>query len=301
MHAVSIMTVGRYEIHREIGRGAHSVVYAAWDPCLRREVAVKTLHFTRADAGLNQMLVAESLMVSRLRHPNLVPIFDAGEQDGDPFLVFEFVQGCTLGALLRSEGAIAPMPAVRLMSKVLDALAHAHAQGIVHRDLKPSNILIGIGDEPRVMDFGSASHAATTGVCAEYSLTGTPAYMAPEYVERREVSVQGDIYGAGLVLSEMLSGQRMFHRELLSVAYPRFAFEPLHVPSGIEPRLCKIIRKACDYHPRNRYTDAAMMRNALEEFIVAAQPPSRGKTEISRWRRFGPSIARRPRTEYLVG
>src|SRR3989338_620173 len=120
-------SVGRFEIRRELGRGAQSVVYLAWDPQLEREVAIKTLHFARTDAKRNAALLDEARAVSRLRHPNLVPIFDAGEEDGDPYLVFEYVAGPSLAELIAREGRIAPARTADLMRQVLDALAMAHA------------------------------------------------------------------------------------------------------------------------------------------------------------------------------
>ena len=149
--------IGRFEIIRELGRGAQSVVYLARDPHLQREVAIKTLHFTRADALKNQQLLSEARMVSQLRHPNIVPIFEAGEEDGDIYLVFEYVPGRNLGAYLKASGQLSPVQAIAIVRPVLDAIAHAHAAGIVHRDLKPSNILIDADGTPRVMDFGIAA------------------------------------------------------------------------------------------------------------------------------------------------
>jgi serine/threonine protein kinase len=118
-------SVGRFEIRRELGRGAQSVVYLAWDPQLEREVAIKTLHFARSDARRNDALFAEARVVSRLGHPNLVPIFDVGEEDGDPYLVFEFIDGPEPGGADRQRRAhIAPARTADLMRQVLDALAH---------------------------------------------------------------------------------------------------------------------------------------------------------------------------------
>ena len=132
--------VGRFEIRRELGRGAQSVVYLAWDPQLQREVAIKTMRFSGADAATNASLMAEARAVSRLRHANVVPIFDVGEEAGFPYLVFEYVAGRSLAEAIAAEGRLSRAQAAEWMRQVLDGLAAAHAEGLVHRDLKPSNL-----------------------------------------------------------------------------------------------------------------------------------------------------------------
>ena len=172
--------IGRFEIIRELGRGAQSVVYLARDPHLQREVAIKTLHFARADALKNQQLLSEARMVSQLRHPNIVPIFEAGEEGGDIYLVFEFVPGQNLRDYLKTNGQLSPVQAIAIVHPVLDAIAHAHAAGIIHRDLKPSNILIDADGTPRVMDFGIAARGESQSNDGE-AFMGSPVYMAPEF------------------------------------------------------------------------------------------------------------------------
>ena len=263
--------IGRFEIRRELGRGAQSVVYLAWDPQLQREVAIKTMHFSHSDAGLNQMLLSEARMVSKLRHANVVPIFDAGEQNGDPYLVFELVEGRTLSEALRTDGPLEPVIAADMMRKVLDALAQAHAQGIIHRDLKPSNILLDGGGVPRVMDFGIATRVNGSDVEAQENLMGTPAYMAPEYVEKREVSAKGDVYAAGLILLEMLTGKRAIQGDTLPQIMYRILNGRIALPSGIDDKLGNTILKACDRDVGMRFADAAQMRHALDDYLGAGQ------------------------------
>jgi serine/threonine protein kinase len=127
---------------RELGRGAQSIVYLARDPHLQRQVAIKTLHFARPDASQNRQLLAEARMVSQLRHPSIVPIFEAAEERGELYLVFQYVPGKNLAEYLQAGGALTPTRAIAIMQPILDAITHAHAAGIIHRDLKPSNILI---------------------------------------------------------------------------------------------------------------------------------------------------------------
>lgn len=168
--------IGRFEIRRELGCGDQSVVYLAWDPQLQREVTIKTMHFDHADAQLNQKLLTEARAVSNLRHANVVPIFDVGEQDGDPYLVFEFVDGHTLADVLQKEGTIESAKAADLMRQVVDGLAQAHMQGIIHRDLKPSNIILDAEGIPRIMNFGIASQLADIPGSDQQGLNPMPGY-----------------------------------------------------------------------------------------------------------------------------
>lgn len=271
-------TIGRFDIRSELGRGAQSVVYLAWDPQLQREVAIKTLHFSQSDAALNDMLLSEARMVSKLRHANVVPIFDAGEQNGDPYLVFELVEGRTLADLLREEGPIEPARAADLMRKVLDALAQAHAQGIIHRDLKPSNVLIDKDGTPRVMDFGIASRVDGSDIEAG-GMMGTPAYMAPEYVDRREVSAKADVYAAGLILLEMLTGKRVVQVASLPQMMQRIVHDPVTVPGTVDEKLAGIVLKACAKDTNMRFADAAQMRRALDDYLSAGMDGGEAATQ----------------------
>ena len=141
--------IGRFEVRGELGRGAQSVVHLGFDPQLQREIAIKTLHFATHDPEHKDSLLDEARTVSRMRHPSIVPIFEAGEQDGDLYLVFEYVPGKSLGEFLRQSGALPPVKAISILRPILDAVAYAHGQGIIHRDLKPSNILLDDNGRPR--------------------------------------------------------------------------------------------------------------------------------------------------------
>lgn len=268
--AGTIHTIGRFEIRRELGRGAQSIVYLAYDPHLQREVAIKTLHFARSDPTRNEQLLNEARMVSKLRHPNIVPIFEAGEQDGDPYLVFEYVSGHSLSEALRRDGAMAPAAAGSLMGQVLDAVAHAHQHGIIHRDLKPSNILMAAEGTPQVMDFGIAvrDKGAQGG---ESSFTGTPAYMAPEYITRGEISVRSDVFSAGLVLLEMLTGRRAVPGSDLGQVMRRIAHEDIGLPQElVDDKLGAILTKSLARDPAERYESAQQMKQALDSYLEAA-------------------------------
>ncbi|MBL8491910.1 MAG: serine/threonine protein kinase, partial [Rhodocyclaceae bacterium] len=273
-------TVGRFEIRRELGRGAQSVVYLAWDPQLQREVAIKTLRFSGADTAMNASLLAEARAVSRLRHANIVPIFDAGEEEGYPYLVFEYVAGRSLAEAIAAEGRISRAQAADWMRQVLDGLAAAHAEGIVHRDLKPSNILMDGRGTPRVMDFGIAVRlGATAGeavAAGAEGLSGTPAYMAPEYIAGRSVGPRMDIFAAGLILLEMLTGAKAVQGQTVGQLLYRIAHEDIALPkdAGIDDRLGDIILKACARDPAARFESAARMREALDAYLGAALAPA---------------------------
>ncbi|MEK7736338.1 MAG: HDOD domain-containing protein, partial [Pseudomonadota bacterium] len=260
--------IGRFEILRELGRGAQSVVYLCNDPHLQREVAIKTLHFAEADRRDSQSLLAEARTVSKLRHPNIVPIFEAGEQEGDPYLVFEYVEGGNLAQLLK-EKPLSPVHAAEIAVAVLDALGQAHAQGIIHRDLKPSNILIDAKGTPRVMDFGIAVRVTEVQATQEDGLMGSPPYMAPEYVKTRTINVRTDLYAVGLILLEMLTGRRAMQAENIQQMLARIVGEPVQLPaeSTIDERLGGIILKAVAADAELRYASAQQMQQALAAYL----------------------------------
>lgn len=279
-------SVGRYQIRRELGRGAQSIVYLAWDPQLEREVAIKTLHFSQADAKRNNALLNEARAVSKLRHPNLVPIFDAGEQEGDPYLVFEFVEGPNLAELIAREGCIAPARSADLMRQVLDALAMAHAAGIVHCDLKPSNILIDAQGHPRVMDFGIATRLdAADPKPQPDGIFGTIGYLAPEYLDGRHVGEQNDIYAAGLLMIEMVSGTPWARGGTPVAIMHQILNEPVALPSdvSIDNQLASIILTACARDTSLRTAGAAQMKLQLDDYLAtAATPPESAGAAESR-------------------
>jgi serine/threonine protein kinase len=271
-------TIGRYHIRRELGRGAQSAVYLAFDPQLEREVAIKTLHFARADRERNRQLLEEARIVGRLKHPNLVPIFDAGSEGGDVYLVFEYFSGTSLQLRLRQGGAWPVAKAMSLMLGVLDALAYAHEHGVVHRDLKPSNILLDPQGVPRVMDFGIATRLAA-GTEATPEKVGTPAYMAPEYLSEGKVGPSGDVFAAGLVLFELIYGRRAVSGTQVYQVIHQIANQSIHLPdtpvAGLDEAAAAILRRALARLPEERYGGAREMRAAIQTYLEpAADSPS---------------------------
>jgi serine/threonine protein kinase len=277
--------VGRFEIMRELGRGAQSIVYLARDPHLQRQVAIKTVHFARPDASQNRQLLAEARMVSQLRHPSIVPIFEAAEERGELYLVFQYVPGKNLAEYLKAGGALTPTRAIAIMQPILDAITHAHAAGIIHRDLKPSNILIDDEGVPRVMDFGIAARVEAVADDGG-QLTGTPAYMAPEYISQRMSSERSDIFSAGLVFYELLTGERAVPGNNVQQVMKRISSEDIRLPpatsSLFDERLVHLLHRALARDPESRYESAAQMREALDDYLepeaAAAATDSRQST-----------------------
>ncbi|MQM34306.1 serine/threonine protein kinase [Accumulibacter sp.] len=267
--------VGRFELIRELGRGAQSVVYLARDPQLQRQVAIKTLHFAPSDPQQKQQLLAEARIVSQLRHPSIVPIFEAAEEQGDLYLVFQHVPGRNLAEHLQLSGRLPAEKAIAIMQAILDAVAHAHAAGIIHRDLKPSNILIDDDGVPRVMDFGIASRAE--GLASDGApLSGTPAYMAPEYIAQRTSNERTDVFSAGLVFYELLSGQRAVPGSNIDEVMKRITSTDITLPaelnSALDERLVALLYRALARDPEGRYATAAQMRAALDDYLAPETP-----------------------------
>lgn len=270
--AANTKTIGRFTLTRTLGKGAQSVVYLAYDPHLQREVAIKTLQVDDQvkRAEKIQALLQEARTVSKLRHPSIVPIFEAGEHDGNPYLVFEYVEGGTLAQHLKEKGALPANRAVEILSQALDAVSHAHQHQIIHRDLKPSNILLNHDGLPRVMDFGIA--AKIGGETAESGdLIGTPAYLSPEYISQGTVSIKQDIFAAGLILFEMLTGRRAVQGDTVPEMLRRIVAGSIYTPGMatdlIDEKLGDIILKALAKDPLNRYDSAEEMKEALDAYL----------------------------------
>lgn len=273
------MNIGRFNIIRELGRGAQSRVYLAQDPKLLREVAIKTLHFDRPDPEQNKALLSEARTISQLRHPNLVPIFEAGEEEGDLFLVFEYVNGKTLAQLIHDAGALTALQSAKLMHQILEGLESAHEHGIIHRDLKPSNILIDERGAPRVMDFGIALKLKprTEG---ETEFTGTPAYMAPEYIQSHTISPRTDIFSAGLILYEMLFGHGAIQtRDMYQVMY-KLANEDIEIvrdgKADLDDKMVDILYRALARNPEKRFENARQFADALDVAFLNPQKDTEG-------------------------
>ena len=280
--------IGRFELKRELGRGAQSIVYLGFDPHLHRQVAIKALHL-RADRSHSSKsgnaegarLMAEARAVSNLRHNNIVPIFEAGIANGDTYLVFEYVNGRDLKQVLSADGPMGPAQAAEVMHGVLGALAAAHDQGIIHRDMKPSNILVDPSGQPRVMDFGISVSVDMAGQSGPSALIGTPAYMAPEYVVSGIISPGCDLYAAGLILLELLTGNRAVQGQSVGEVLWRAGSQAITLPGDIDEQLGQIVLRACEREPAERYANARQMQKALAAYLQKTKASALG--EIDAW------------------
>jgi serine/threonine protein kinase len=275
--------IGKFDILRVLGTGAQSVVFLAHDPQLQREVAIKSLHLDSRDEARRQALMDEARTVGGLRHPNIVPIFDAGEQDGDPYLVFEYVEGRNLAEQLREAGGMPAPRAIELMLQILDAVEHAHRHGIIHRDLKPSNILLNADGVPRVMDFGIAVRANQDGTPGiSEGILGTPAYLAPECINEGRAGVQSDVFSAGLILCELITGRPVISGKSVLTVLHRMSTEPVRLPPEaagvVDDRLGDIILKATAMDTAARYADVAALRAALKAWLTPQEEEAPART-----------------------
>jgi serine/threonine protein kinase len=269
--AAAAETLGRFELRRQLGKGAQATVWLAFDPRLEREVAVKLMH-PGADASTATQWLQEARSVSRLHHPHIVPVFEGDLHQQQPYLVFEYVPGRTLTAHLRARGALPVREAVEMMTGVLDALDLAHQAGVVHRDLKPSNILVDGQGRARVMDFGIAARLHDPS--HQQQVVGTPGYMSPEATHGHQPSPGMDVFSAGLVLAEMLCGQQLVaerdpFRAMYRIAHDDLTL-PESTPADVDDTLRAIVLRSLARDPSRRFARAAEFRDALREWLAPA-------------------------------
>jgi serine/threonine protein kinase len=273
---------GRFELRRVLGRGAQATVWLGFDPRLQREVAVKLIN-PGADAVAVAQWLDEARAVSRLAHPNIVPVFEA-DQDGEvSFMVFEYVAGATLADLLRARGSLPQREAAELMRDVLDAIATAHAQGIVHRDLKPSNILMDEQGRPRVMDFGIAARVSDAG---DGRIVGSPGFISPEAVAGVAPHPLMDVFAAGMMLGQMICGRPLIDERDPFRALERVAREdvvcPHDAPAGaggrepLDDTLRALVMRAVARDPGRRPESARAFRDALQQWLEPAPVGAEG-------------------------
>ncbi len=258
---VGRMLDGRYRVDAKIARGGMATVYRALDTRLDRTVAIKVMHALFADdEAFVTRFIREAKSAARLSHPNVVAVFDQGEDAGQVFLAMEYIEGRNLRDLLRERGRLSPQEALSVLGPVLAALSAAHDAGLVHRDVKPENVLLADDGRIKVADFGLARAAASRNVTSATTLIGTVAYLAPEQVTRGVADARSDVYAAGIMLFEMLTGQPPYEGETpISVAY-RHANEDVPGPSsrvpGLPPSLDALVTRATARDPDLRPVDA---------------------------------------------
>jgi serine/threonine-protein kinase len=271
MSLVGQVFSNRYRIEREIARGGMAEVYLAIDESLNRQVALKALfpEFAREPSFVERFR-REAQAAANLNHPNIVGIYDWGQEAGTYFIVMEYVEGRSLRDLIRSEGPIEPGRAADITAEIASALAFAHRSGVVHRDVKPGNVLITPQGHVKVTDFGIARAGASDGLTQTGSVMGTATYFSPEQAQGLAVDGRSDVYSLGVVLYELVCGGVPFVADSpVSVAYKHVREEPVP-PSqrntDVPPALEQIIMSALAKDPDQRYQSADDMRADLLRF-----------------------------------
>lgn len=267
---------GRYEVEREIGEGAMGRVYRCLDPLMKRVVAIKTVRkefLTREtrDEYLRRFR-REAQAAGRLAHPNIVSVFDVGED----YFVMEYLEGSTLQVILRDRGQLPAEDALRILGPLGDALDYAHRSGIVHRDIKPGNVFVLADGRPKLMDFGVA-HLESSAMTAQGHFFGSPSYMAPEQVSGGQVMASADLFSLGVLAYEMITGHRPFEGASITAIMYRVVNEDAPPPRQWDFDLPAvyddIFRRALSKSPDHRYPDATSLVRALEKREFVGAPP----------------------------
>ncbi|MEX0824370.1 MAG: protein kinase, partial [Woeseia sp.] len=253
--------IGKYVIINKVGRGSTGTVYLSHDPYYRRDVAIKVYNIEEdSDADRarvsRKMFFNEAHMVGMLQHPNILPIYDAGEEDGKYYVVTEHIQGArTLSAYCRPDNLLRVDDVVEIIYKCAKALHYAHSRGVIHRDIKPSNIMLTTDNDVRIIDFGIAI-CNDSDVSRIEGIAGSPSYMSPEQVQSEELTSRSDIYSLGAVLYELLTGFRPFRADNLSKLLHQIVYAtppPIHtyrddLPEDLEHVVAMTMQK--DPHKR---------------------------------------------------
>ncbi|MCA2243001.1 serine/threonine protein kinase [Mycobacterium sp. WUMAC-067] len=260
---------GRYLIQAKIASGGTSTVYRGLDTRLDRPVAVKVMDSRYA--GDEQFLTRfqrEARTVARLKDPGLVAVYDQGSDGRHPFLVMELIEGGTLRELLGERGPMPPYAVAAVLRPVLGGLAAAHRAGLVHRDVKPENVLISDDGEVKIADFGLVRAVAAAGITSTSVILGTAAYLSPEQVRDGDASPRSDVYSAGILAYELLTGRTPFTGDsALSIAYRRLDTDvpaPSASIDGVPAQFDQFVERATARDPADRYADAAEMGADLD-------------------------------------
>jgi serine/threonine-protein kinase len=271
----TLTKAGRYEISGELGRGAMGVVYRATDPVIGRTVAVKTLQLSEEGTGMSRAeLLArfqtEARAAGHLAHPNIVVVFDAGEEDGLFFITMELVEGKSLQGLMDSGQMFALPRVLRIMEQTCSALQFAHDRNIVHRDIKPANLMLTQDDTVKITDFGTAKILQFGTVQQTAHVMGTPSYMSPEQIKGKVVDGRSDIFSLGVVLYEMVTGEKPFPGQNITTVIYKIVNEaptaPHDIDSSIHPGLNAIIMKSLAKEPAARYQSCRELFDDLRNY-----------------------------------
>jgi serine/threonine-protein kinase len=294
--------IGRYEVLGELGRGAMGVVYKAKDPVIGRTVAVKTIKLSAEGSGLShgdlvQRFQTEAQAAGLLTHPNIVVIHDAGEENGLYYITMELVEGRSLLALMEDHQTFPLARTLRIMEQACAALNFAHERNVVHRDIKPANLMVTGEDTVKITDFGTAKILQYGAAQQTRHVMGTPSYMSPEQIKGRVMDGRADIFSLGVMLYELVTGQRPFMGQDIATVLYKIGNEeptpPQEITPGIHPGISKVILKALAKDPAKRYQTCREMSEDLKNYKGAGPsatatvtipatpppPPQRRRTE----------------------
>jgi serine/threonine protein kinase len=277
-------TLGHYRILRPLGYGGSAAVFLALDINLQREVAVKVFQPAEGEAqDFLRRFVREARVLAQLDHPNILPIYDYGEQDYRAFLVVPYMAGGSLREWLRGRGPVPPQQVMQLVGQALNALQYAHDRGLIHRDIKPGNMLFKADGTLLLADFGLVKVTAaqgtmlpldTTRSMTTHTITGTPEYMAPEQINGQVVPTS-DIYAMGVILYEMLTAVRPFTAETYMAVLMRHLYEQPQPMRALNPRISHsleaVVMRALEKDPARRYQQPVDLRRDLEQAIAEEQ------------------------------
>lgn len=273
---LSISQFGRYQVQEIIGRGAMGTVYKGVDPAIDRPVALKTIRLDTLASPeemteLVDRLVKEAQAAGRLSHPNIVTIYDVGQEGDLYYIAMEYLQGYTLDKMIQKKSDLNYKIVAKIMIQTCLALSYAHEKGIIHRDIKPANIMILDNFDIKVMDFGIARFGGSATMTQTGMAMGTPSYIAPEILQGKTADRRSDIFSLGVVLYEILTGQKPFKGETISaLIYSILNDHPL-MPSAINEKtptlFDRIVGKALEKVPEERYQNASEMEVQLKEFL----------------------------------
>ena len=273
--AAEPQTLGRYQLERVLGKGAMGIVYEALDPKLHRRVAIKTILISQLDEetakDFSMRFVREAHAVARLNHPNIVQVYDFGEEGGVAYLVMEFIRGNELKSTLTTGQLFDRKECVRIMCELLDALDFAHEAGVVHRDIKPANVMLDSQGRTKLTDFGVARVTDADRTSAERTqagtMVGTPAYMSPEQIQGQRIDRRTDIFSAGIILYQFLTGQKPFTGEGAWTVAKKIIQDDPPMPSSINVALSaefdRVVAKALAKNPDQRFATAREFAHAL--------------------------------------
>jgi eukaryotic-like serine/threonine-protein kinase len=264
---------GRYRLEARIAAGGMSTVYRALDETLQRQVAIKLMNREVAtDSDQLERFRREARAVAQLSHPNIVGVIDAGEDEGRPYIVFEYVEGETLKERIRRMGRLPVAEAVAYAIEIARALGAAHARHIVHRDVKPQNVLIDEEGSAKVTDFGIARTLDEEGLTADGRVLGTTDYVSPEQALGQHVNGQSDLYSLGVVLYEMLTGEVPFKGESQVAVAMKHVREPIPDVQTKRPEvlaaLAAVVENATAKHQEDRYANDAELIADLEDVLA---------------------------------